>query len=121
MPRTTLTAGDYAEVRERIYRIDNLYYPQNMPLCQYADIAEVNVDEDGNVTETGSCMAGIVVDALQPIAYPTVVLILAIHKRKQEQEAVLKRVDVLEGEITGLNIALKILQDNEAINGDPDD
>ena len=121
MPRATLTAGDYAEVRERIYRIDNLYYPQNMPLCQYADIAEVNVDKDGNVTETGSCMGGIVVDALRPIAYPTVVLMLAIHKRKQEQEAVLKRIAQLEDEIAGLNIALAILQANEAINGDPDD
>jgi len=121
MPRTALAVGDYAEARERIYRIDNLYYPENMPLCQYADLVEINVDENCAVTETGNRMRGLVVDALQPIAYPTVVLMLAIYKRKQEQDAGIKRIDQLEGEITGLKTALNILQANEAINGDPGD
>ena len=121
MPRTTLTVGDYAEAREHIYRIDNLYYPQNMPLCQYADLVEVNVDENGAVTETGNCMSGVVVDALQSISYATVVLMLAIHKRTQEKDAIVNRIEQLEDEIKGIKTTLGILQANEAINGDPDD
>ena len=121
MPRTDVTVGTYVEFQERIYRVTEICTYENDPLTPYAKLVEIFVDENGKVTEGSPRSSDIVAYALRPIVYPTVVLQLAIHDRQQELDGQVKRAAELTREIESLNLALGILQRNEAINGDPDD
>ena len=121
MPRTDVTIGTYVEFCECIHRVTELYCTDNNPLTPLAKLVEINVDENGKVTEGNTVDSGVVAYALQPVVYPTVVLQLAIHDRQQELDDQVRRAAELRREIESLKLALGIIQRNEAINGDPDD
>ena len=121
MPRTEITPGTYVEYRERIYRVTDLYDPEAHQSTPFARLVEINVDENGKVTQGSSIDAGVSLNALRSIVYPTVVLQLAIHDRELDLNYLAQRQACLREEIGALTYALQILQHNENINRDPDD